>query len=95
MSKLYRVDVLEKVSHGIDGKEIYTSWALTESSKKRACYFAAEIIAGMTWKELLQEWQPNKEDIFYKMRCPLGELNNIIGHENAEKYFSFRASIEQ
>ena len=34
MNRLYRVDVLEKVSHGMYGKEIYTSWALTESNKK-------------------------------------------------------------
>jgi hypothetical protein len=95
MTKLYRVDILEKASHGIYGKEQYTSWALSESNKQRACNFAEEIVAGMTWKELLQEWMPNRDDIFYKMRCPFGELYNTIGHENAERYFSYKASIEQ
>ena len=53
--KQYAVEVLEKVSHGIYGKEKYTVWSLSETSKQRACYFAAEIVAGMTWREILKE----------------------------------------
>lgn len=92
MTRNYAVDVLEKYSHGIYGKERYTSWRLSETSKQRACNFAAEIVAGMTWQEILSEARP---DEYLKMYVPTGcKLDELIGHENAEKYFSYRAALD-
>ena len=92
MTKNYAVDVLEKYSHGIYGKEKFTSWRLSETSKQRACSFAAEIIAGMTWQEILSEARP---DEYLQMYVPAGcKLDELIGHENAEKYFSYRAVLD-
>lgn len=89
----YAVDVLERYSHGIYGKEKYTSWLLSETSKTRACCFAAEIVAGMTWREILTEARPEE---YINMYVPFGcKLDDMIGHEGAEKYFSYRASIEE
>lgn len=90
--KQYAVEVLEKVSHGIYGKEKYTVWSLSETSKQRACYFAAEIVAGMTWRELLREARPEE---LLSMYVPFGcKLDDIIGYENAEKCFSYRAFLQ-
>ena len=91
----YAVDVLERYSHGIYGKEKYTSWLLSETSKARACCFAAEIVAGMTWREILKE-KYGHDNFLSNIFCPWGcKLDDQIGHEGAEKYFSYRASIEE
>ena len=95
MNKQYAVDVQEKYSHGRYGKQKYTSWCLSETSKQRACYFAAEIVAGMTWRELFDENHRTIREDIKIMWIPWGcQLDDLIGHENAEKYFTYKAYIQ-
>ena len=53
--KLYDIEVLERQSHGRCGKTVLAKWCLSGTSKKAACDFASEIVAGMTWRAILTE----------------------------------------
>jgi hypothetical protein len=90
--KQYAVEVMTKHSNGRYGKERYCVWCLSETSKAKAESFASEILAGMTWREILEDkWGEMAE-----MHMPMfanAKMNDTIGYENAEAYFSFKASL--
>lgn len=92
--KQYAVEILEHYSHGIYGKERYAAWCLSETSKKGACSFASEIVAGMTWRQILTEKYGEGSDNIQKIHIPWKcQLDDVIGYENANKCFSYRASL--
>ena len=55
-TKQYAVEVLEKRSHGRYGKDVFQVWCLSETSKERAVEFGYEILAGMTYKEIIKDF---------------------------------------
>ena len=94
--KQYAVEVLEKHSHGTYGKELYATWCLSETSKKGACSFASEILAGMSWREIFvgNDKYSKLDDFMQEMHIPRGcKLDDTIGYENADRCFSFRAEL--
>ena len=92
--KQYAVEILERYAHGVYGKERYTVWCLSETSKKGACSFASEMIAGMTWAQILTEKYGEGNDNGKNTLIPWGcRLDDVIGYENASKFFSYRASL--
>lgn len=95
--KQYAVEILERHTHGIYGKERYTVWCLSETSKKGACSFALEIVAGMTWRQILTEKYGEgsshiQKSPYMSWKC---ELDDVIGYENANNCFSYRATLMQ
>ena len=91
-TKQYGVEVLEKRSHGIHGKDTYQVWCLSETSKERAVEFGYEILAGMTFREILKEYcEEHKCDV--EMMIPFGYDNKPLGYENAKRFFSVRAYL--
>ena len=88
--KLYKVTVMAKYSNGRYGKVKYQSWGLQATSKKNACDFAYDIVAGMTWREIFSEQS------YPRMLLPMGvkNLDETIGYEFADKRFSYRAEID-
>ena len=98
--KQYAVDVLGKHSHGRYGKELYTSWCLSHTSKAGAEDFALDILSGKTWGELIEEIEILKdkrmgelESIRYIVWENGYQESDIIGLENAERFFSFKANL--
>ena len=90
--KQYAVEVMTKYSNGRYGKVKYTTWCLAETSKAKACSFACEILASMTWREILSERYDNPTQIFIPTFSG-AKLEDTIGYDNASKYFSFRAEL--
>ena len=91
-TKQYAVEVLEKRSHGRYGKDIFQVWCLSETSKERAVEFGYEILAGMTFNEILKPFcEENGHDI--ETMIPFGYDNKMLGYEDAKKFFSVRAYV--
>lgn len=96
--KQYEVEINEKSSHGRYGKENYTCWCLSHTSKAGAEDFAIDILSGKTWREFITE----VEEVKGKKIGPLDSIRFIVGSkgfkeddyiglENAERFFSFKA----
>lgn len=92
-TKQYAVEVLTKRSHGKYGKDTFQVWCLSETSKERVIEFGYEILAGMTYREILKEYcEEHKCDI--AMMIPFGYDNDKpIGYENAKCFFSVKAYL--
>ena len=88
----YAVEVLSKYSHGRYGKTKFCVWCLSEKSKQKACYFGYEVLAGMTWSEVFSEKYPDTSAQALLVPHP-NNLNDLIGYDNALKYFSCRAFL--
>lgn len=56
VNKDYEVNFMDKYSHGCYGKAIYGGWVLNASSKANAESFAYDILLGMTYQELIDEF---------------------------------------
>lgn len=92
-TKQYAVEVLEKRSHGRYGKDVFQVWCLSETSKERVVEFGYEILAGMTYKEIIKDFaEEHNHDI--RFMIPFGcDNDKPIGYENAKRYFSVKAYL--
>lgn len=95
--KQYRVEVMEHYNHGHHGKERFQVWGLSATSKKNACDFAYDIVAGMTWREIFADKEnPDSTKLMWMPWEARGQkgLDETIGYEWAETYFSYRAEVD-
>ena len=92
-TKQYAVEVLSKRSHGKYGKDTFQVWCLSETSKERAIEFGYEILAGMTYHEILKPYcEETKTDI--RMITPFGYDNEKpIGYEDSKRFFTVKAYL--
>lgn len=92
MAKDYAVEVVSRYQSGPYGKAKYTTWCLSDTSKANVCAFGMEIIAGSTWREILS--QRYDEEFQMKLHMPSEySLDDVIGYDNAERFFQTRAYL--
>lgn len=92
-TKQYAVEVLEKTSHGKYGKDTFQVWCLSETSKARAVEFGYEILAGMTYREIIKDYcEEHKCDIRFMIPFCC-ESDKPIGYENAKRFFTVKAYL--
>lgn len=82
--KRYLVCIKERWSHGKYGKKILQTWYLDANSKQKAINFAIDIVAGMKWIEISEDYPYLKMD-----------RQQTIGYDNAEKWFSYEAILKK
>lgn len=94
--KQYRVEVLEKTSHGRHGKHMFFPLALYGFNMYDAESVAIEMLAGMTFNEFTSYVSYKGKDICWEpiLEDNKHNLNNMIGFELVEKYFSFRVFLD-
>lgn len=106
-TKNYEVEVRSNRSHGKYGKVTHFVLVLEASSKKRAEEFAHDVLDGMTYAEVAREFD-NKFSagaFLYHAKqrhalrqgvcandCDFDE-NAVIGTEDVDHFFSFKASV--
>lgn len=104
--KQYEVEVYEKHSHGVWGKQHYFGMVLSSNNIANAESFALDILAGMTPNEVrersdgrfficsisgLRSWVPVGDGVHHK--CVRLDLDKPFGYEEAEKRFTVKARV--
>lgn len=82
----YRVEVLEKHSHGRKGKGMYFALALYGFNLYDAELVGREVVAGMSWEEIEKYCIHETKIVVFS-----DNRKKPIGFEMADKYFSFHA----
>lgn len=95
----YEVEIYERHSHGHFGKQHYLGWILNDSSVENVKSFAAEILAGMTYREVFKDCPyliPGYRFVSIgdgKYRCEKIDADDKIGYEQVEKLFTIKARL--
>jgi len=93
----YRVEVMEKISHGRHGKYTHFTLSLYGLNLKDAVEVAIETVAEMTFQEFKSrcDWQGEKDAYLDRILYENKNHSGVIGLDLAGKYFSFRASPDR